>query len=368
LLDFSGNYYICCNVFFNYEEEFDASVEDMHTSFAAYTISKGIATMLAESFNIYTVDFNNHLFAYIINLESETDKVKLGDVMKNLREYIDSIEDSHEITVGIGRMRNGINNLWKSNSDAMTAIEKRKPNHGFQVIDSDDLLICYTVNYSFDDENKIINSMKARDIRSLQNILRDIIQKNSDNILSHKHMNILFSLLYNTGIRYAAGTGFDIKKVASEEEQCLFNTDNSNISSFDHKLIRLTVFLGRVMEIATDDNRGSVSTLVTNIIDYIDSNYFNDIYIEKIASHMGLSTKYISRAFKLKTGLNMADYISLVRVKKSKLLLLNTNLSIDEICMKVGIFSRVTFYRSFKKFEGISPSCYRKVGDNNLLV
>jgi YesN/AraC family two-component response regulator len=118
------------------------------------------------------------------------------------------------------------------------------------------------------------------------------------------------------------------------------------------------------MEIVAGEGKSSMSTLVSNIIDYIDSNYSNDIYAEKIASEMGLSSKYLSRVFKLKTGLTLTDYINLVRVKKSKELLLNTRLGIDEVCRQVGFFSRVTFYRSFKKFEGVSPSCFRKGGDN----
>jgi hypothetical protein len=318
VLGFTWNYYICCNVFFDIDEEYSVGTQCLNTSFSPRTISKNISSILAEDYKTYTLDLNNNLFAYIINLEREADKADLKKTILKIERQIENIGGNCEITVGIGRIRNGINNLWKSYSDAMTAIEKRNRPSGYQVIDADNIPISFNVSYSFDEEDKIVNCMKARDTKSLKEVLQNIIRKNAEHNLSHKHMNILFSQLYNTGIRYAAEANFDIKKVASEGEQQLFNTDNSNTVKFDHKLIRLIVFLSRVMEIVAGEGKSSMSTLVSNIIDYIDSNYSNDIYSEKIASEMGLSSKYLSRVFKLKTGLTLTDYINLVRVKSQR--------------------------------------------------
>lgn len=75
---------------------------------------------------------------------------------------------------------------------------------------------------------------------------------------------------------------------------------------------------------------------------------------------MDLSSKYISKIFKQRMGISLVDYISLVQIDRSKELLLDTNKTIDEIAGSVGINSRVTFYRLFKKHEGISPSSFRR--------
>jgi YesN/AraC family two-component response regulator len=75
---------------------------------------------------------------------------------------------------------------------------------------------------------------------------------------------------------------------------------------------------------------------------------------------MNVSVKYVSRVFKEKTGMNITDYISQVRISKAKELLLHSDLPIGAIAEKVGIHNRTTFLRTFKKVEGLSPNDFRK--------
>ena len=69
----------------------------------------------------------------------------------------------------------------------------------------------------------------------------------------------------------------------------------------------------------------------------------------------------MSRLFKESMNWNLSDYINYVRIEKAKELLRTTNEPIDEIQELVGIPSRTTFLRVFKKFEGITPGQYRKL-------
>src|SRR5690606_27117503 len=92
----------------------------------------------------------------------------------------------------------------------------------------------------------------------------------------------------------------------------------------------------------------------------IEQNYKDDLYLEKIAIEMNLTAKYISRIFKEKTGINVTDYISMIRITKAKEMLADTELNISDISEKVGIYSRTTFIRLFKKFEGTTPNEFRK--------
>ena len=51
----------------------------------------------------------------------------------------------------------------------------------------------------------------------------------------------------------------------------------------------------------------------------------------------------------------------MVRVGQAKELLQNTQIKIGDIYSMVGIDSRATFLRVFKKLEGYSPSEYREL-------
>ena len=53
-------------------------------------------------------------------------------------------------------------------------------------------------------------------------------------------------------------------------------------------------------------------------------------------------------------------YLTGVRIREAKRLLLETQMTISEVALAVGYSSASFFIRSFKKTEGISPSEYRK--------
>ena len=57
----------------------------------------------------------------------------------------------------------------------------------------------------------------------------------------------------------------------------------------------------------------------------------------------------------------MSKYIQTSRVELAKKLLLETDLSINEITEQVGYEYALSFTRLFKKYEQVSPSEYRQI-------
>lgn len=96
------------------------------------------------------------------------------------------------------------------------------------------------------------------------------------------------------------------------------------------------------------------------VFSYIDAHYSEDISTETLAALMYVSVSYFCRFFKKVTGTTSAAYISEYRIKKSFLLLENTDLSMAEIAEKVGFDDPNYFSRVFRSVTGITPSEYRK--------
>lgn len=87
--------------------------------------------------------------------------------------------------------------------------------------------------------------------------------------------------------------------------------------------------------------------------------------LDSVASKLKISSNYLSQLVNKLTGKNFADYINTFRVEDAKLKLRNTNFmnyTIVGIALESGFNSKSTFYSSFKKVTGISPSSYRKTG------
>lgn len=79
-----------------------------------------------------------------------------------------------------------------------------------------------------------------------------------------------------------------------------------------------------------------------------------------LAQKMNMSTSQLYRKLKAITGKSTAIYIRFVRLKKSKILISETEQSISEIAYAVGFKDLAYFSRCFSELFGVSPSQLRK--------
>ena len=76
-----------------------------------------------------------------------------------------------------------------------------------------------------------------------------------------------------------------------------------------------------------------------------------------------ISPFHFNRVFHEITGLPPAKFISAMRLDRAKRLLLNTHLSITEICYEVGYNSLGTFTRRFTELVGLGPREFRYLAE-----
>ena len=93
--------------------------------------------------------------------------------------------------------------------------------------------------------------------------------------------------------------------------------------------------------------------------EFIQEHQTENLRLGQVAKACNTSTFYFCKMFKKITGINFTDYLSRVRIEKSKNLLLNPNLRVSEIAFEVGFQSLTHFNRVFKKILGQSPTEYR---------
>jgi two-component system response regulator YesN len=99
--------------------------------------------------------------------------------------------------------------------------------------------------------------------------------------------------------------------------------------------------------------------IIEEVCHYLEENYMNEISLDNIACMEGFSRFYFSKLFKQCKGINFIDYLTMIRIEKSKELLKNPRLSVKDISYSVG-YNDPNYYTSvFKKKEGISPTEYR---------
>ena len=96
-----------------------------------------------------------------------------------------------------------------------------------------------------------------------------------------------------------------------------------------------------------------------NAVKYINENYSSTIKLEALAAQVGLNPTYLSTVFKKEMGTTFSAYVTEKRIQQAKHLLKNTNASLADIAMAVGLESQSYFSKLFKKHTGMTPSQYR---------
>ena len=97
-----------------------------------------------------------------------------------------------------------------------------------------------------------------------------------------------------------------------------------------------------------------------SVLNYIEENISKNLTIHEISKKVNLSKSVLYRMFHNNFNCTVNEYINKRRVEKSKTLLSETNMSVEEISQAVG-FSSISYYsRVFKKLNNTTPLKYKK--------
>jgi AraC-like DNA-binding protein len=93
--------------------------------------------------------------------------------------------------------------------------------------------------------------------------------------------------------------------------------------------------------------------------DLADARYFEPLGVEDLARAAGLSRAHFSREFRRAFGESPHVYLLTRRLERAAALLRNTDSSVAEICLSVGLQGIGSFTTSFSRTYGMSPTAYR---------
>lgn len=123
-------------------------------------------------------------------------------------------------------------------------------------------------------------------------------------------------------------------------------------------------FLGSLSYIEQYRNAKSTKIDENNVVEvalhYMNENIEKQITLQEMADYTGYSPLHFATLFKAKIGTPPLKYLNTLRIQKACDMLDYTDLKLNQICCKVGIYDCFYFSRLFKKIMGISPKEYRR--------
>ena len=107
----------------------------------------------------------------------------------------------------------------------------------------------------------------------------------------------------------------------------------------------------------------SANRLPTYVIDarsYINLHYAERVTLDDLSHAISINKFYLQKLFKRCIGLSPNEYLIHTRLTHAKQLLRSTSTPINQIVMDVGFNNIGHFITLFKRYEGITPSAYRR--------
>lgn len=316
-------------------------------------ISKMLNEMALGDYPTYVIKMNRNLLCVLVNLPESDSIDHITENIRNVLTLFNNDKDLLTLKAGIGRIYTDFIGMNKSYNEALRALASLSPLSNDKVKVFNEISTSISYHYSINDENKLYNYLVGGYKDEALSFVNILIEKNYQSSPSEDTVKKFYLDVYNTALRALIEKKLSVEKLMDADyinlpgDISLLSNDevNNYIFNMINRILSLSKPVGKVD--------------LVQITNYIKDHFDEDLYLEKLAEEFNVSDKYLSRLFKDSLGTGFHEYLSSLRVSKSKELLLETNHPVTKIGEMVGFTTHSTFFRIFKKFEGINPTQFR---------
>lgn len=181
-----------------------------------------------------------------------------------------------------------------------------------------------------------------------------------------RYTNALQEMFENFSNSYVFPSGDNRNILESSMKYLINESQKDGVPYFDKiaNCIAKTIIL-KILQMSLDKEQATESNeFVKSVQQYLDDHYLEDINLDEYYNSLPFSKYYISRLFKTCMGITPINYIISKRMDLARELLNNTDKKIQDIANEVGYKDIYYFTKTFKKEIGVSPTKYRKRGQD----
>lgn len=325
-----------------------------------FMISNISEELVNEYHKGFIVELDQKRIGVILNIKDDQgSQYAIDKVAINLKEVIEE-RLNIIISIGIGNVYEGIENVVKTYREAIQALKYRMIKGNSRII------YFHETNEAEDDyyypaeiEGQLINFIKIADFKNVEKVLDNVFKMNFESRnISLQIGKCLFFNIMNTQLKILNDIKIDYNNVFQQEQDPMKQLlECQTVEEMHFKTKDIYKRLCNYMK----DNRSNQSDrLVNNVIQYIEEHYAdNTLSLTTIAAEMNITPQYLSAFFKKHKGENITEYIAKVRLTYAKSMLADETLTISQIAKQIGYSNDIGLIRLFKKYEGVTPGNYR---------
>lgn len=118
--------------------------------------------------------------------------------------------------------------------------------------------------------------------------------------------------------------------------------------------------LHRYCRLVQEHTYPNLKPLTNLTVTYIKEHLADNLTVKDTAKALTVNANYLSTLFHKEMGISFIDFVNKERTEQAAAMLTHTNLQIQQIASAVGYNNTSYFAKQFLRFQGVSPSQYRR--------
>lgn len=272
-----------------------------------------------------------------------------------LWEELDQEAEKRNLTIGAGRTCHDLKFIPESGREAKRALRCGRYLYQKGLVGFNDLGELITSPRDLSErEEAVILSLRAGNYAGLMEQIEPFLEWIKSEVVDPEVVEReMIKLLY-----FALEAAKESKLVISED---LFtpHVEIREIHERDEMLAWFRKQFEQIVQSALALREDSKYSTVEQAQLYIESHVSQNLSLQNVARHVGISPSYLSVLFKEVTGETYIKYMTRFRIELAKKLLV-AGMKVGEVSEKVGYQTYRHFSEVFKKYTGLSPRQYKK--------
>lgn len=303
----------------------------------------------------------------LVNSLSDTRQmygIFIGDDKKKLRMEVERIylrmrsvlekKMGIYLTIGVSRCRSQLEG--KETSEARQALKQRIIYGKANIYFYEDIRILGEQEFPVSQLHLLEQYIEHNEIFKVKNLVQEIFSEELVKKYGSAYLRIMWIRILNLLLHHYERRG----RNAAEIEKILQNYNLldriQSLQEIRQKIIEMMMECVSTESVADANARSKIQMA----IGYIQEHFAENLTVNVLAEHYGMSPNYFSSMFKKEMSRSAVNYITELRINQARELLYHSELSVVDISKKVGYEDSQYFFRVFKKYLGMTPLQYRE--------
>ncbi|MCR8635350.1 helix-turn-helix domain-containing protein [Paenibacillus radicis (ex Xue et al. 2023)] len=340
----------------------DTRYEARNLDLLLFAISNIVSELIPMHRRLSPIQFDKFQVT-ILGSESEN----VNDVKSDLYERADRIQSTVknvlglEVSIGISNCYEHITNTPNAYHESIEALRYRIRLSEASILLHEDVQTGDSQTLRFPDqiEIELIDAIKLADTARVEELLNAFLESVFSTQLDFRLYQMAFVRLLVDLDKIVQPYGISLSTLY-EGDHSVF-VELFELKTVDEMKAWLQdSIIGRIVGILEEQRKSQYQRLSEQMLELIHERFHTDLTLEACSKALNYHPNYLKRVFRGELGVNFSDYLILYRMNIAKKWLVDTDMRISEIALKIGYSTSQNFIRNFRKTEGITPGQFRE--------